>query len=588
MNRTTVFLVFSLTVVTGLWPTGDALANGGPFVVKYPEGDPAAKGVVAPLTDQLKPGREERLKVVKEDLDFIFATDQRHNPPPAEGNAKTTPLPPLVLVSAAYTIENPTDKEIQVTFGFPVLRGLYMSPFSMMPQPDAQVRLNKNDYVGSTVISNSAIYGVIREQARRTIEEAIAKDQQLSGLVARTRATGWVRQRTRAALSTAAGADLALKEAVAKDAIVGAAATPVSGLRESEHTAARDALLKHALESMKWDKNHARLLVEYASLDWGGIDATPNPTDRGFFYWRMGGDLNQWVYRNLGPLHAIGEQKATQLFATLAACFDPSAAGTYESIFGAWGGDVRERSVDLTTGTVRPREITVSTQPASEPRYELRGSDPTVYARVDYLDPNARITDAEKDSCGLILKSLPVVFTFAPMNLIQYQVTFKPNATQVLTVTYKQYAYKDTHDPTSYQFAYVLHPASMWKEFGPINLKVGVPANTPFKASVACEAGEPETYELPKDAFMPRPPDASAKGQYTFHRATIQEKTGELFLAVDAAAIDKESVKPAAAKQAASPAVPKVRTPQAAARNANVEPAPPRPMAARPGPQQAR
>lgn len=556
MNRIAVFFASAVALGASPWPVSVVLANGGPFVVKYPEGDPAAKGVAAPLTDQLKPGREERLKVIKEDLDFIFTTDQRRASPQPEGGGKSPPLPPLVLVSAAYTIENPTDKEIEVTFGFPVLRGLYMSPFSMMPQPDAQVRLNKNDYVGSTVISNSAIYGVIREQARRTIEAAIAKDGRLSDLVARTRATGWVRQRARATLNAATGTDRALQKAVSNDALLGAAAAPVSGLRESEHEAARTALFEYATESMRWDKNNTRLLVEYASLDWGGAEATPNPPDRMFPYWRMGGDTNQWVYRNLGPLHAIGEQKATQLFATLATRFDPSVAGTYESIFSSWGGDIRERSVDLTTGTVRPREITISTQPASDPRYELRGSDPTVYARVDYLDPNARITDAEKDSCNAVLKALPVVFTFAPMNLIQYQVRFKPNATQVLTVTYKQYAYKDTHDPTSYQFAYVLHPASMWKDFGPINLKVAVPANTPFKASVACEAGEPEEYELPKDAFMPRPPDASAKGQYTFHRATIQDKTGELFLAVDAAAIDKENAKPAAAKQAAKPQPP--------------------------------
>lgn len=552
MHRIPVWSASTLALAASLWSAGAVLANGGPFVVKYPEGDPAAKGVVAPLTDQLKPGREERLKVIKEDLDFIFTTDQLHasRQPEGDGKApKTPPLPPLVLVSAAYTIENPTDKEIEVTFGFPVLRGLYMHPFSMMPQPDAQVRLNKNDYVGSTVISNSAIYGVIREQARRTIEEAIAKDDQLSGLVARTRATGWVRQRTRATLTAASGNDKALKQAITKDARLGAAAVPVSGLRESDHEAARESLMNYSMGSMKWDRNSARLLVEYAGLDWGATELVANPPGM-FPYGRMGGDLNQWLYRNLGPLHAIGEQKATQFFATLAAKFDPSVAGTYESTFSSWGGDVRERSIDLTTGALRPREITVSTQPASDTRYVLQGSDPTVYARVDYLDPNAGITDAEKDSCGAVLKALPVVFTFAPMNLIQYQVRFKPNATQVLTVSYKQYAYKDTHDPTSYQFAYVLHPASMWKDFGPINLKVAVPAHTPFKASVACEAGEPEEYELPKDAFMPRPSDASAKGRYTLHRATIQDKTGELFLAVDAATMDKESVKPATGKQA--------------------------------------
>ncbi|HOW73258.1 MAG TPA: hypothetical protein PKY77_21885 [Phycisphaerae bacterium] len=556
MRRFAASAAITLVLVAGSCPSSVVLANGGPFVVKYPEGDPAAKGVLAPLTNQLKPGREERLKVLKEDLELVFVSDRSHIHVRAGGQEAPSPLPPLVVVSAAYTIENPTDKDIEVAFGFPILRGLYMSPFSMMPHPDAQVRLNNKDFVHSTIISNSAIYGMIREQARRTIEEAIAKDDRLSVLVAQTRATGWVRQRVRAALRTAAGEDGALRKAVNKDALVGDAAAPVAGLRESDHEAARTALREHAASVMKWDKSSAGLLVEYASLDWGSSDALANPPDRPYFLWGGAVDSNQWVYRNLGPLSAIGEQKATQLFATLAARFDQTAASTYESIFSSWGGDVRERSVDLTSGTVRPREITVSTRPASEERHALRGSDPTVYARVDYLDPNARTTEAEKDSCRSLLGDLPVVFTFAPMNLIQYQVRFPAKATQVLTVSYKQYAYKDTHEPASYQFAYVLHPASMWRHFGPIHLKVGVPAGTPFKASVACETGGVEEYELPKDVLVARHSDGSAKDRYTFHRATLRDKTGELFLAVGAAAMDQRTLEPVAAQPPAASSPP--------------------------------
>ena len=65
------------------------------------------------------------------------------------------------------------------------------------------------------------------------------------------------------------------------------------------------------------------------------------------------------AYTNLGPLSAIGEQKATQLFAQLASRFDKDAGSAYEAIFAAWGGDVRERSIDLVTGRVRPRELTL-------------------------------------------------------------------------------------------------------------------------------------------------------------------------------------------------------------------------------------
>ena len=71
-----------------------------------------------------------------------------------------------------------------------------------------------------------------------------------------------------------------------------------------------------------------------------------------------------------------------------------------------------------------------------------------------------------------MLKNLPVVFTFAPMNLLYYRVEFPPKATRVVAVSYKQYCYLDTKAPQSYQLAYVLHPASLWDSFGPINLKV--------------------------------------------------------------------------------------------------------------------
>ena len=55
---------------------GSVLANGGPFVIKYPKGDPAAKGVLARLDPSLKPKRETRLRVVREDLKMVFTKDR--------------------------------------------------------------------------------------------------------------------------------------------------------------------------------------------------------------------------------------------------------------------------------------------------------------------------------------------------------------------------------------------------------------------------------------------------------------------------------------------------------------------------------
>jgi hypothetical protein len=465
-----IFLALSLSTV------GLVLANGGPFVLKYPKGDPAAKGVLARLDPDLKPGRETRLRVVKEDLKISFEKDR------GWGDKVETPL---VRVSAEYTIENPTEEEIEVDFGFPILRGIYLNPMAMMPSPDVRVRMNK-EYVRANMISNSAIYGIIRQRARKTIDKAVAADAALAGLVAAVRKAG-----------------------------------------EAEREAARNALAAHLTGPMKWNDRNAALMVEYAGLDFG--EAKGRPPDR-THYWHRDTELQELMNANLGPLAAIGEQKATQFFGQLASRFDPTAAAAYEAIFTAWGGDVRERSVDLKTGKVRPREITVDPKALKNTPSATRGSDPTVYARVDYLDPNAKISEAEKASCKAVLKNLPVVFTFAPMNLLHYSVKFPAKATQTLTVTYSQYAYADTRGPSSYQLAYVVHPASMWQEFGPINLEIAVPEGVSFKASVPVQTSDPDIEERPF-------PTAARKVRYAIHRTTLSDKkTGEIFVAVDATA----------------------------------------------------
>ena len=517
--------------------TSPALGNGGPFVVKYPGGDPAAKGTVARFEPDLKPGREERLRVVKEDLKIIFARS------PFQPDKE--PVVPLAAVSAEYTIKNPTDQKIEVDFGFPILRGFYLNP-SMMRAPDVEVRLNDKQYLHPTVISNSMIYGLIRQQARETIETAVAGDAGRAELVAAVRASGLVRQRARATIDAAIRDDAALAKAVAADPLLtvlvtadpllNAPAAPTSGLREADHEAARAALAKYLKVTKKWTDAAAALMVEFASCDLGNnmkaVAAASPPWVR----------ATQFVGANLGPLRAIGEQKATQFFARLASCCDPNTPTTYEAIFAAWGGDVRERSVDLATGQLRPREIAVDPKGSGNRENPSPGreeaSDPTVYARVDYLDPNAGITEAEKASCQTVLKHLPVIFTFAPMNLVHYQASFPPNSTQTLTVRYKQYAYKDTHEPNTYQLAYVLHPASLWKDFGPINLEIAAPQGVPVRASVPCPAAGVEEVVLTNYAFG-SDGGHDQKARCDIYRTTLTEKTGELFVALDAAAWSK-------------------------------------------------
>jgi hypothetical protein len=336
--------------------------------------------------------------------------------------------------------------------------------------------------VKSTIISNSAIYGIIRQRAREVIEKAVADNPTLKRLVASV---------------------------------------------YNKDVKARKALYSHLKDTMKWNERDATLMVEYASLDFGKIRS--HPPDRGGAGWWWGSDkeLNKLMNDNLGPLSAIGEQKATQFFAQLACCFDHKTAAAYEAIFAAWGGDVRERSVDLKTGKLRPREVTINPKVLNKkPSLFPAIADPTIYARVDYLDSNANITKAERASCKAILKNLPVIFTFAPMNILHYHVKFPAKSIQTLRVSYSQYAYSDTRSPSSYQLAYVVHPASLWQEFGPINLEVAVPDGIRFRASVPCRNGGVE--ERPS-----RSPN-SEKLRFSIYKAILKDKTGELYLAVDA------------------------------------------------------
>jgi hypothetical protein len=240
MKNQTKTLVLAVAAVGLLLPAGNsAFANGGPFVLKYPNGDPAAKGVLARLDPDLKPGRETRLRVIKEDLKVTFGRDGA----PRNRNEG----PPLARVSAEYTIENPTDGQIDVDFGFPILRGVYMDPLSMMRRPSVNVRLG-NRHVKSTIISNSAIYGIIRHRARTTIEKAVAGNTTLAGLVA-----------------------------------------SVHDAKTEAREYARKALGAYLTDTMKWNERDAALMVEYASLDFGKIRS--QPPDRGSAGWWWGPEV---------------------------------------------------------------------------------------------------------------------------------------------------------------------------------------------------------------------------------------------------------------------------------------------------------
>jgi hypothetical protein len=524
-----------------------ACGNGGPFVVKHPSGDPAAKGVLARLEPNLKPARETRLRVLKEDLTIRFVPGH-----PWRGNVK---YPPMADVAAAYVIENSTGQEVNEDFGFPILRGIFLKR-GMVSYPDVTVQADKES-PRATVISNSAIYGIIRHSARGVIEKGIAADANLASLVARVR-DAWVPPPQPAVVRQ----QVAQQPPPAKN---------VRQERSANYQPVREALRTYLTADLGWNARDAALLVEYASLELvpvghenqtRGAYASVWPSDRwepGYFWGRS--DLASLATANLGPLAAIGEQKATQLFAQLASRFDKHAGSAYEAIFSAWGGDVRERAVDLETGQLRPRELHLPNRkpaPGKTPVDMRLTADPTVYARLDYLDPNAKISADEKASCQAILKNLPVVFTFAPMNLLHYQVKFPARATRTVTVSYRQYAYADTRGSGSYQLAYVLHPATLWNEFGPIHVRLEVPAGICCKASTAMQctgegqagtgAATVSTRGLgplndkaePKSANLPgnRPPRPSVD-VYEATLADPEQKQGELFVGIGRAQWDK-------------------------------------------------
>jgi len=464
----------SLLVVTLCGITTIAFANGGPFVVKYPGGDPAAKGVLARLDPDLKPAREERLQVVKEDLSVSFGKGSSFD-------GENTNQSPLATVTAEYRIRNPTKESAEVDFGFPILRGIYVPPMSMMPRPDVRVTV-AGKVVKTDIISNSAIYGLIRQRARKLIEARIADD-------------------------------VGLKSHVMVVRKASAATRPPW----------QEQLRKYAVANLRWNERDAALLAEYAAVDFGKAGGFPADAH---WTWGENQEVQKLVTENLGILSAIGEQKATQLFAQLAGRFDPRSAASYEDIFQAWGGEITERSVDLASGKVRPREVVVPpnslTGWAGRVRLE---ADPTLCARVDYLDDNAKLTADEKATCRTVLKNLPVVFTFAPMNLLHYRATFPPESEQTVTVTYRQFAYEDTKKPGSYQMAYVVHPASLWKEFGPIHLKITVPEGVKLAASAPCE--KKRTESVPVERGTPLACD--------IYETELKSKTGELFVAIEQA-----------------------------------------------------
>ena len=116
------------------------------------------------------------------------------------------------------------------------------------------------------------------------------------------------------------------------------------------------------------------------------------------------------------------------------------------------------------------------------------------------------------------------------MNLLYYQVKFPAHRHAHRDGQYSQYAYADTRGSGSYQLAYVLHPATLWKEFGPIHVQVELPKGVPCRAStpmVATKGCRGETSRSSSEAGI------AAHQVYESTLTKPQEKSGELFVGAD-------------------------------------------------------
>ena len=298
---------------------------------------------------------------------------------------------------------------------------------------------------------------------------------------------------------------------------------------------AREGLRNYLTAELGWNARDAALLVEYASLDFGRQTLAPPPRPLGRAILEherprsskrrtsghSGPSANRRP-RNYSPSSPRGSTSRRE--ATTRRSSRPGAAMSAS-------GRSTWRPAE-----VRPREIGLPAGRSDRKPPARLGSRPAADGRSDRLrphrlpDPNAKLSPAEKASCEAVLKNLPVTFTFAPMNLLHYQVKFPAHGTRVVAVTYRQYAYADTQRHGQLPVGLRATPSQLWKDFGPIALKVHAPKGILCRASAATGTGPGEPRAAHHAAMLPGPA-VDPKIPMEFYRATLEspeEKRGEL------------------------------------------------------------
>jgi len=440
-----VFALISLVLipVTG-W------SNGGPFFIAYPDGDNSAKGVLAVLGERMLPGTEEGLQVLEEDLTIRYE-------PGLRGGFGTTTYHLPYTVSAAYKIENTTDKYMTVYFGFPILGGNLVQYQGMAgPRPSFSVQ-SSGKVTEQRLLYPIQINGMLRESAHAAVENWIGAEASRREQVERVReAQEPEKKEAKAALETY--------------------------LRETEGFSPSDAALFAELISLDIPKDSVQEIT--VTDPQGKPEAIRISAASLYGFW--GGSADNLEGRYLGSLAAIGQQKATQLWTHLASAVDPGRDYSYAAFYKAWGGETRDLALDGDEATVRPRIVDLSQVPRTSGSagdvvsVASPFSVDALYGRVDYL-ADANLSDASRESLQRILENLPVIFSYTPMSLGVYKVEFPASTTSTVTVTYQQESFVDTKDNrTTYQLCYVIKTALNWEEFGKINLRVEMPEGRQF------------------------------------------------------------------------------------------------------------
>jgi len=438
-----------------------AFANGGPFFERHVDGSNAVGASMAPFENMI-PGLQDRIACLGEDLTITIenelklgrAAEAAKKAPASSGTILDSKginykkihslVPerlPRIKVEAKYTLVNTSDGPVTVRFGFPVIYS---------PHGSAKVLVDGTK-TKSHHLSLDDILLHIRAVAAERIAEVLTIDKKLADAVAAINEieSSYDRRKPEKSVMNL-------------------------GKRARAAKALRDILKERGLTD-----SQVALVSEFFILPASAKPVRPN-IDALEEHPRY--NATRAFFPERGVLERIGAIKATQLYTEVLKALAPAQGIDYEQFFRAWGGQEKRVSLDLVTGAIRERVLS----PIRFTHGGMMGPIPLdIYAREEYL--NARNLPKDlKEHLMTVLKSLPVTFAFAPVNMTVYDVTFPPGQKRTVTVEVSQLPSIDGREPVTAQFEYIVKTARYFKEFDHINLEVRAPSGTPLAVSPTC------------------------------------------------------------------------------------------------------